>query len=227
MKVPRVEREVLERKYLQEGKSFVEVGKDLGMSKTGVEYWIHKYGIPTRPRSQNLINMVGEVHGKLTVLEKVLNPDNTAAKWLCQCECGKQVEVVRSSLVVGLTTSCGCVKFSSMWKGHGMLSGVYWNRIVKGAVGRDLPIHISIVDAWNLFVQQDGRCAISGVKINMETDYTRNHALHTASLDRINNSKGYALDNIQWVHKVINIMKRTMDQDEFIEWCKKVAEHNA
>ena len=48
----------------------------------------------------------------------------------------------------------------------------------------------------------------------------------TASLDRIDSSKGYTTDNIQWVHKDINIMKNDYGNDYFIEICKKVAKNN-
>ena len=44
----------------------------------------------------------------------------------------------------------------------------------------------------------------------------------TASLDRIDSSKGYTIDNLQWIHKVVNIMKRNMSEAELVEWCKKV-----
>lgn len=44
----------------------------------------------------------------------------------------------------------------------------------------------------------------------------------TASLDRIDSTKGYTLDNIQWVHKHINVMKMDLDQEYFIKLCKLV-----
>jgi hypothetical protein len=44
----------------------------------------------------------------------------------------------------------------------------------------------------------------------------------TASLDRINNSLGYSVDNIQWVHKAINRMKGSMENKLFIKFCEEV-----
>lgn len=40
--------------------------------------------------------------GKLTALRFVGN-----GKWLCQCDCGKQVEILTNRLITGQTTSCG------------------------------------------------------------------------------------------------------------------------
>jgi len=47
-----------------------------------------------------------------------------------------------------------------------------------------------------------------------------------ASLDRIDSSIGYVNDNVQWVHKDINMMKRIYTQEYFIYLCKLVSENN-
>lgn len=49
----------------------------------------------------------------------------------------------------------------------------------------------------------------------------------TASLDRIDSLKGYTLDNVQWIHKDLNYMKCDYEENEYIEWCKKVAAFQA
>lgn len=46
----------------------------------------------------------------------------------------------------------------------------------------------------------------------------------TASLDRIQNDKGYIEGNVQWVHKDINRMKNIFEQNYFIDICKKIIE---
>lgn len=62
--------------------------------------------------SRKIIDLTGKKFGKLTVVERAedhLTPKGKRQlKWLCQCECGKQVAVVGSSLRSGATTSCGC-----------------------------------------------------------------------------------------------------------------------
>lgn len=35
-------------------------------------------------------------------------------------------------------------------------------------------------------------------------------------------NKGYTRDNIQWVHKFVNLAKRNLSQDQFIDLCKEV-----
>jgi hypothetical protein len=79
---------------------------------------------------------------------------------------------------------------------------------------------------WSLFLEQDKRCALSGVEINFFPNYTsRNKTKQTASLDRIDNTKGYIKGNVQWVHKSVNLMKNKYNQQEFIQWCKLISRH--
>ena len=46
------------------------------------------------------------------------------------------------------------------------------------------------------------------------------------SVDRLDPKVGYTKDNIQWVHKKVNTMKWNIGQDQFIEWCKIIANNN-
>jgi hypothetical protein len=77
-------------------------------------------------------------------------------------------------------------------------------------------------------LEQDKKCKLSGLNIsftNINTKVTRHRfdLVCTASLDRIDSKKGYTLDNVQLVHKDINMMKKEYDQKYFIEMCKLIA----
>ena len=48
-----------------------------------------------------------------------------------------------------------------------------------------------------------------------------------ASIDRIDSSKGYTEDNVQWVHKNVNNMKMQTSHQDFLNWCKLITEYNA
>lgn len=70
-----------------------------------------------------------------------------------------------------------------------------------------------------LLIKQDFKCALTGWDIDaMEVNK------NTASLDRIDSSKGYTEDNVQWVHKMVNMTKQQYTQEEFIDMCKAVAD---
>lgn len=57
--------------------------------------------LPKPPR----INIENQKFGKLTVIKWVGN-----GKWLCQCDCGNQIEVKTGNLTNGNTKSCGCLQ---------------------------------------------------------------------------------------------------------------------
>ena len=70
---------------------------------------------------------------------------------------------------------------------------------------------------WEL---QKGCCNLTGLSIILPKG--GNHE-NVASLDRIDSSRGYIKDNIQWVHKDINRMKWDFPQDKFVKLCFYVA----
>lgn len=55
-------------------------------------------------------DIIGNVYGDLTVINKSKNKAKNATLWICECSCGNTSEVRRSNLVSGHTTSCGCKK---------------------------------------------------------------------------------------------------------------------
>ena len=111
----------------------------------------------------------------------------------------------------------------------GDLTSAWWSaRVVKRAHGYNskaaqkvYELEITMEQAWSLFKEQDGKCALSGVSIQFPKN--RDQYGGTASLDRIDSKKGYILGNVQWVHKDINSMKNVFEQSYFIELCQKVA----
>ncbi len=122
------------------------------------------------------------------------------------------------------------IRFNSNWKGYGDLSGDHWRRIQQGASSRNLELHITIEDAWNVYLQQNGKCAISGVDITLRgqeigISSKQVHEKTTASLDRIDSSKGYTIDNIQWIHKDLNQMKSDRSMETFLYWIKTIYEN--
>lgn len=151
--------------------------------------------------------------------------------YLCRCDCGTERELPRSNLITGHTTGCGCRQYtkpsgpnSPHWTGHGQISGRLWGHIRNGAKERDLAFEVTIEEAWALFEQQDSKCALTGFDLCLRTVKGKGPQAVSASLDRIDNDKGYTLDNVQWLHKDINWMKGRFDQQRFITLCRAVAE---
>ena len=118
----------------------------------------------------------------------------------------------------------------AQWSGYMEISGSHWGRIKSCAKYRGISFDIDIKDVWELFIKQDRKCALSGVEITFgdsdkNTYKNTNKNMYkntTASLDRIDSSKGYTIDNVQWVHKIVNHMKLAIPEKEFLNWCKLI-----
>lgn len=51
----------------------------------------------------------GDKFGKLTVIQKSGVTDDYRQYFLCECECGNEVIVLKNDLIHGRTKSCGCI----------------------------------------------------------------------------------------------------------------------
>jgi hypothetical protein len=169
----------------------------------------------------------GQKFNKLIAI-KHLHYKNGRTIWLFRCDCGKEVELRSNVVTTGNTTSCGCMAHSTgkenkCWKGYKEISGTVLKRIKQNAKMRNLEFSVSIEYLWNLFINQNRKCVYSGVELcfpKTSIDYSA-----TASLDRIDNSKGYVEENLQWIHKRIQDMRFDKTNEEFMKWIKLIYEN--
>lgn len=175
-------------------------------------------------------NLIGKQFGKLTVISEAPKRKNDPSPyWNCQCECGKTSVVRTQNLNKGITKSCGELIHRTgenhfRWTGCGEMSGRYVCDLKKHAKQRGLKFTVTKKFLWNQFIKQSRCCALTGRPL-IFCSGTKKYDT-TASLDRIDSSKGYIKGNIQWVHKDINWFKRDYIQSEFIKMCKEVANYN-
>lgn len=179
-------------------------------------------------------NLIGKVFNMLTVIERSGTDRNGNVTWLCECSCGNHKvysndHLTRKHLPV---KSCGCIAIRKgpnhpQWNGFGDISGNWWCSHVlreRNQTSRSkIPVNITMEYAWNLFLKQDRRCVYTG----MQLEISNTSRYGTASIDRIDSSKGYICGNIQWVHKHVNFMKRTFTHEYFIRLCKMIAENHS
>lgn len=55
------------------------------------------------------IELTGKRFGKLVVIKRLPNEPRKHARWLCQCDCGKNAVVLSHCLLSGKQRSCGCL----------------------------------------------------------------------------------------------------------------------
>lgn len=173
-------------------------------------------------------DLIGVVFDRLTVVERCGTDKHKKALWKCRCDCGNISYVSTGALASGNTKSCGCYKIDKLgnrFMGYKEISGVYWGALKDGAKRRNLLFEISIEDAWELFILQNRRCALSNEPLRFVRNYKKTNEKQTASLDRIDSSVGYILSNIQWVHKQVNRMKWDLDMNRFLTLVDEIYLH--
>jgi hypothetical protein len=160
-------------------------------------------------------DFTGQKVGQWTVIRRLRVNRSGAVVWETKCDCGHIAKLTSGYLNAGVTHKCGFVR----WTGHKEMSGKYWKAVHQKARLRGIAVEITKEDAWNVFVAQNRKCALTGWLLQFGKQ-------QTASLDRICSDQPYEVSNIQWVHKDANWMKNRFSQERFIATCHAVARHN-
>ena len=220
---------------VEEGLSRYQIADRLGIAPGTVQYWLKKLGLRTRTPPVGsrppIEDLTGQRFGHQVVVRMERLPRGEWAA-VCKCDCGSDERVVRRhALIRNMSTSCGCRRDqyaklrgrnSANYTGYCGLPGKFWKKLVRRA-RRYGKLKLTIKAAWELFEEQERRCALTGLPI------TFGRAEHpeetTASLDRIDSSKGYEPGNVQWVHKDVNLMKGSLSVEDLLHYCQLIVEH--
>lgn len=176
---------------------------------------------------------VGKTIGNFRIHGIKSEPDPRCSKWSayyfdCTCLLCNNRLFMRSSNIVNVnnapTKSCGCLYNVILC---GEIRETFWNRYIYGAESRNLEFNITPEYAWNLFLKQDRKCALSDLELVFNINPTsQKKGETTASLDRIDSSKGYIEGNVQWLHKDVNQMKWRFNQEYLVSLCKLICNNN-
>lgn len=80
-------------------------------------------------------------------------------------------------------------------------------------------INIDLQYLENLWNEQKGLCVYTNIPLKLNTHLKRvKDYRYTASLDRIDSTKGYIKGNVQFVSACINYMKNNLTHDQTIEF---------
>lgn len=216
-----INKDILYDMYVTQHKSTLIIAKHFKCSRNNILYWLSKFGIQRRDSPKYGKDITGKTRWNLTAVKVVGQKSNGEKIWLCNCSCGNSTQI--SVVSFGKTKSCGCLlQHNGKSKGYNEISGSLWYKIKNQAQKRGLKFEITIEEAWNLYILQNRKCALSNLEIGFGNMDSRNIS---ASLDRIDSSKGYVLNNVQWVHRKINFMKQNYTEKDFIYYCTLVVHH--
>lgn len=143
---------------------------------------------------------IGKRFNKLTVIdiEKIKTKSYTRIQYVCKCDCGNTKSISKYSVLKGSSTSCGCVrkdKITIHGFSHHPLYDI-WNGIrrrcdnkkskgYKHYGGRGIKYDESWRDNPEKFIED--------IEKNLGKRPSKKH-----SLDRIDNNKGYYIENLRW-----------------------------
>jgi 5-methylcytosine-specific restriction endonuclease McrA len=164
---------------------------------------------------------VGERFGRLVLVEQL--SVGSKARWLCLCDCGKKVSVMRSNLVAGNTKSCGCFRREACrdreWakdKRYGPVRSYY----KRNAALRNLAWLLTD-EQFKALIEQNCYYCDTAPQPRMLSGLERTYN----GVDRKDNMLGYTTENSVPACSKCNNAKSTMTEHEFIEWARSVAEH--
>src|SRR3989304_2015876 len=170
-----------------------------------------------------LINITGQRYGRLVIIRRIgSEKHNGVATWLCKCDCGKEVCVNGTSLRSGRTKSCGCLKIDLNKLPMGEASfnrfyrGTQQNAKKRGYEWKLTKEEVKILTKKN--------CYYCWIESNQIICHNNNGAYLYNGLDRIDNTKGYTMDNVVPCCGTCNFAKREMSLEQLLNWVNKI--HN-
>lgn len=181
----------------------------------------------------------GDKFGEWVILSPQIIPHQKTkeAMILCQCSCGSVDEIRCLSLIKKQSTKCFKCGHSftgdqhHLFKGYKEIPGSWFIRYTNR--GKKWEFNITIEEIYNMWLSQNKKCALSQIPIDFvnvnegnDRQGSKYDLICTVSLDRIDSLKGYVSDNIQLVHKDVNMMKKEYKQEYFVSMCKLIAKHN-
>lgn len=194
-------------------KLYINQNKKCALSGQEIEFSNHSASLDRINSNSSYIE------GNVQWVHKIVN----SMKWnFSEYEFFNWIKLINNPCVNDITVDLSERKHHPNWKGYGNIPLDYFTRYRRGAAKRKIEFNITIEFLWDLFIYQQGCCAISGVVLKIDSTSQE----ITASIDRIDNSKGYVEGNLQWIHKDINWrLRRDMSMTDLKNWSKIIERH--
>jgi hypothetical protein len=175
-------------------------------------------------------DLTGKRFGRLVVI-KHDHTDKDAKKsyWLCKCDCGKETIAQGAQLTNRHTKSCGCFRKDRCSKLSEKMpnSQAYINEIYRsykyGAMARNHEFSLSVEQFRSLISLNCFYCGEAPSRPRKTTN--KFGAICVNGIDRIDNSKGYTVENSVPCCDKCNHGKKDYSYSEFVDWIKRVADY--
>ncbi len=179
------------------------------------------------------LDIEGQKFNRLIALHDVGSDKKKDRLWECLCDCGKFTVVPAYRLKGGITKSCGCLQKELAGKlaekglyrlpiGEANLNRIIY-RYKNGAEKRNLKFLLTRKQFKELTQQP---CFYCGSKPHtVMSDKGRNGKYIYNGIDRVDNSKGYTINNCVACCRKCNEWKRADTQQEFLMRVKLIYDH--
>jgi len=151
--------------------------------------------------------------------------------WLCKCDCGNMTEANTGSLTCDKKKSCGCLtstksaenSIKSRYKIAKQDAGYrsIYSSYKLNAKSRGFDFNIDFDYAVSILKSDCHYCGIEPSNTYMKSYYNATYN----GIDRVNNTKGYEIDNIVSCCKMCNIAKNNNTEEYFLQWVKRLSEY--
>ena len=173
-----------------------------------------------RSRKAPPIDLSGKVFNKLTVIDYSYR-DKGRIFWNCLCECGNTSVCVTATLNSGGATQCYACGRKFNPKGQSGRTALY-RQYKHDAKKRGYGFNLSKDDFKELTSQNCIYCGQEPSHI-IKTNTTDNHGDYVYNgIYRVDNNKGYEIDNCVTCCRLCNWMKRDLTTSEFKNHIQKI-----
>lgn len=183
------------------------------------------------------VDLMGQKFGRLMVIDYVgaSNDDHPSCiAWGCRCECGNESIVRSSHLTSGHTQSCGCLGREKLTYGgqnklsEGMAAAntLRYN-YQKSARQREIEWKLTPSEFLKLTSENCFYCGCPpGREFAANGAGNANGTYIYNGIDRVDNTRGYEMDNVVSCCTTCNVAKATLSQEEFFSWIERVYRHS-
>lgn len=225
------------KQMYESGRTTLEISKITYYSESAINKYLHINEVSMRKakKRESLRDqpIIGTKYGQWTVISNEIksgqkispNSKSRSIYFKVQCNCGKIAWRMLSGLKNGKTSACkSCCKLNGNMDNFilSRFNNIKCNLKTRKKVGKlefnITPEYIQTLYNKNHFCKLTGSDLTYNPKVKLSDNIL--------SIDRIDSNKGYIENNIQLVHKDVNMMKGSLTQERFIELCKMVASHN-
>lgn len=176
----------------------------------------------------------GDKFNRLTVVEYSYTNKQRRKCFICKCDCGNTATIQSNNLKSGHTKSCGCFAREtnskvnkSRFKGERSLINRVYGNYKKSAKSRNIPFDLTNDEVEKLIFQNCYYCTAkpeNKCRVKLKNDLQHEDLLYNG-IDRVDNSKGYTVNNVVPCCTQCNFAKRSLSIKDFKQWIMKVYEN--